>query len=115
MDKTVSQPMAPQDGFPLDSNPLQHAQHSSNRPQSKDSFFVFTIFYLVTHRVTIIHINMIKSFAHKGLEKFYESGSVADIQPMHAKRLRLILASNWRLTFRFEDGDVHVINYADYH
>ena len=35
---------------------------------------------------------MTKSFLHKGLEKFYNTGSLAGIQPMHAKRLRLILA-----------------------
>ena len=35
---------------------------------------------------------MIKSFAHKGLEQFFTTGSVAGIQPVHAKRLRLILA-----------------------
>jgi proteic killer suppression protein len=35
---------------------------------------------------------MIKSFAHKGLEAFFLSGSRAGIQPIHAKRLRLILA-----------------------
>ena len=92
---------------------------------------------------------MIKSFAHKGLAKFHETGSLAGIQPMHAKRLRLILAllgraesiddmrapalrlhalqgnlqshwavtvqANWRVTFRFEDGDAHVVDYVDYH
>ena len=36
---------------------------------------------------------MIKSFRHKGLRKFFESGSVAGIQPAHAKRLRLQLAA----------------------
>jgi len=35
---------------------------------------------------------MIKSFIHKGLEKFYRTGSKAGIQAKHAKRLRLILA-----------------------
>jgi len=35
---------------------------------------------------------MIKSFAHKGLEQFYQTGSMAGIQPMHVNRLRLILA-----------------------
>lgn len=34
---------------------------------------------------------MIKSFKHKGLEKFYVSGSKAGIIPDHAKRLRLQL------------------------
>lgn len=34
---------------------------------------------------------MIKSFEHKGLEKFYSTGSKAGIQPKHASRLRLQL------------------------
>ena len=36
---------------------------------------------------------MIKSFKHKGLEKFYRTGSSAGIQANHAKRLRLILSN----------------------
>lgn len=35
---------------------------------------------------------MIKTFAHKGLEKLFETGSVSGVQPSHVKRLRLILA-----------------------
>ena len=35
---------------------------------------------------------MIRGFRHKGLERFYESGSKAGIQPAHAHRLRLQLA-----------------------
>ena len=31
---------------------------------------------------------MIRSFEHKGLEKFYSTGSKAGIQPKHASRLR---------------------------
>lgn len=34
---------------------------------------------------------MIRSFRHKGLARFFEHGSVAGIQPAHAKKLRLIL------------------------
>ena len=34
----------------------------------------------------------IKSFAHKGLEKFFLAGNTAGIQAIHAKKLRLILA-----------------------
>lgn len=34
---------------------------------------------------------MISSFKHKGLAKFFASGSTAGIQPTHANRLRLIL------------------------
>lgn len=36
---------------------------------------------------------MIKSFRHKGLEKLFETGSRAGIQPHHAKRLRMQLAA----------------------
>ncbi len=35
---------------------------------------------------------MIKSFAHKGLEKYFLAGNAAGIQAIHAKKLRLILA-----------------------
>ena len=92
---------------------------------------------------------MIASFRHKGLKRFYETGSTAGIQPDHKKRLRLQLAAldtsttiedmdipgfklhplkgqrkglwaisvcgNWRITFRFEDGNAHIVNYEDYH
>ena len=36
---------------------------------------------------------MIKSFKHKGLQKFYEKGSTAGIQASHKKRLRMQLAA----------------------
>ncbi len=92
---------------------------------------------------------MIKSFAHKGLKKFFLTGSKAGIQPKHVDQLRLILAqlnqariiqdmriptfalyelkgdrkatwavtvqANWRITFRFENGDAEIVNYEDYH
>ncbi|HTY51302.1 MAG TPA: type II toxin-antitoxin system RelE/ParE family toxin [Steroidobacteraceae bacterium] len=35
---------------------------------------------------------MIKSFRHDGLQRFFETGSKAGIQPQHAKRLSLQLA-----------------------
>ena len=35
---------------------------------------------------------MIKTFRHKGLERFFHAGSKAGIQPTHAARLRLQLA-----------------------
>lgn len=34
---------------------------------------------------------MIRSFRHKGLERFFRTGSKAGIQPKHASRLRLQL------------------------
>jgi len=34
---------------------------------------------------------MIRSFKHKGLARFFQSGTTAGIQAVHAKRLRLIL------------------------
>lgn len=92
---------------------------------------------------------MIKSFVHKGLEKYYLTGSTKGIQAHHAPKLQLILdlldaaadvshmafpgsrlhplqgtlrghwsvtvSGNWRITFRFENGDAHIVNYQDYH
>lgn len=92
---------------------------------------------------------MIKSFRHKGLQGFFETGSKAGIQPSHASRLRVqltrldvsinpqdmnapgwklhllsgnlsdhwsvVVNGNWRLTFTFEDGDVVLVDYQDYH
>jgi len=36
---------------------------------------------------------MIKSFKHKGLQKFYETGSTAGIQAAHKQKLRIRLAA----------------------
>ncbi|MGH8476548.1 MAG: type II toxin-antitoxin system RelE/ParE family toxin [Methylococcales bacterium] len=36
---------------------------------------------------------MIRSFAHKGLERFYQTGTQSGIQAKHAIRLRLILSN----------------------
>lgn len=36
---------------------------------------------------------MIKSFRHKGLRKFFETGSTSGIQATHGKRLRMQLAA----------------------
>ncbi|MBO6658110.1 MAG: type II toxin-antitoxin system RelE/ParE family toxin [Pseudomonadales bacterium] len=92
---------------------------------------------------------MIKSFKHKGLERFYHSGKTSGIQPKHKNRLRMQLAAldsahsiddmdipgfrlhklkgkdagrwsiwvngNWRITFEYDDGNVYIVNYEDYH
>lgn len=89
---------------------------------------------------------MIKSFKHKGLQRFYETGSVKGI---HAEKLsRILLAlnnakfiedlnmpsyrlhklkgdmnelwsitvqANWRITFKFEDKNIYIVDYHDYH
>lgn len=36
---------------------------------------------------------MIQSFRHKGLGRFFETGSAAGIQRKHAKRLRMLLVA----------------------
>jgi len=92
---------------------------------------------------------VIRSFRHKGLQRYYESGKKSGVQSKHVKRLKMQLAAldtaltihdmdipgyrlhqmkgqaknrwsiwvsgNWRLTFEFVDGDVHILNYEDYH
>ena len=92
---------------------------------------------------------MIKTFVHKGLEAFFRKGTKAGIQPVHADKLRRLLAhldqsasaldmnvpvwrlhelqgehagswsvtvnGNWRVVFKFEDGDAVLVDYLDYH
>lgn len=92
---------------------------------------------------------MIKSWKHKGLQKFFETGSTSGIISHHAAKLRIRLdalnraakiedlsfpgyrlhplkgslsgrwsitvTANWRLTFEFENGNVYILNYEDYH
>lgn len=92
---------------------------------------------------------MIKTFAHKGLHIFFETGNTAGIQAKHETRLRNILEllhrakdikdmalpnynlhplkgnlkglwsvkvnGNWRIIFRFSEGNAYVVNYIDYH
>jgi proteic killer suppression protein len=92
---------------------------------------------------------VIKSIRHKGLERFFETGSASGIKADQRKKLRMQLTAldtattiedmdipgfrlhplkgkrsgvwavdvsgNWRLTFRFEDGQVHDLDYEDYH
>ena len=93
--------------------------------------------------------SMIKTFKHKGLEKFFTKGSKAGIRAAHAAKIGDRLAflhaasvvgdmdkpgyrlhelkgklkghwavdvsGNWRIVFRFEDGNAYVVNYEDYH
>lgn len=42
-------------------------------------------------KFTLYNLIMIKSFLHKGVQAFFETGSKAGIRPDHAKRLRLVL------------------------
>ncbi|RKX24615.1 MAG: Killer protein [Candidatus Zixiibacteriota bacterium] len=92
---------------------------------------------------------MIKTFKHKGLQKFFDTGSVAGIQPYQKKKLRMRLVAldtatsiedmdvpgfrlhplkgkrkglwaidvskNWRIIFKFQDGNAYVVDYEDYH
>ena len=50
-------------------------------------------FFVVAWCATGYSFFMIKSFRHKGLKRFYASGSTAGIQADHAKKLRMQLAA----------------------
>ena len=92
---------------------------------------------------------MIKSWKHKGLQEFFETGSLAGIQQSYEVKLRrrleminrvrdvrelnlqsfrlhqlkvdragiwsVVVTGNWRITFKFENGDAYILNYEDYH
>ena len=44
-------------------------------------------------RYALQYAEMIKSFRHKGLQRFFETGSKSGIQAAHASKLRLQLAA----------------------
>ena len=48
---------------------------------------------------------MIRSFRHKGLERFFSTGSKAGIQAQHAERLRVILG---RLNVSIDPKDMNL-------
>ena len=72
---------------------------------------------------------MIKDFRHKGLKRLFERGDGAKVIDdmnkigfrLHALKGDLAnhwavrVNGNWRLTFRFIDGDAYVVDYQDYH
>ena len=92
---------------------------------------------------------MIKSFKHKGLQKFFETGVQTGIRPQHKQKLRIRLTAldtatciedmdlpgfrlhqlkgrkkglwaidvskNWRIVFKFQDGNAYIVDYEDYH
>lgn len=92
---------------------------------------------------------MIISIKHKGLKRFYLTGTAKGIRADHVSRLQVRLAvleaatciediavhnwdlhaltgnflgqyairvsGNWRLFFKFIDGDVYLLDYDDYH
>ena len=94
-------------------------------------------------------LRMIKSFVHKGLQKFFLTGTTKGIQSNHADKLGRILdrldasskiddmnapgyalhklkgtlkshysvkvSGNWRVIFKFENGEAYVLDYLDYH
>ncbi|KTD20362.1 type II toxin-antitoxin system RelE/ParE family toxin [Legionella londiniensis] len=41
----------------------------------------------------MLHLIMIKSFKHKGLKLFFDTGKTSGIQPKHKNKLRLQLAA----------------------
>jgi proteic killer suppression protein len=54
---------------------------------------------------------VIKSFRHKGLKNFYETGGVAGVQSGHKNRLRMILAA---LDTSLDIGDMDIPGFKLY-
>ena len=93
---------------------------------------------------------MIKSFRHRGLQRYFETGDQRELRADQVKRIRRVLAildaatsvetlnampgmrlhrlkgdlseywslsvtGNWRIIFRIENGDMHDVEFVDYH
>lgn len=63
----------------------------------------------------VIGYTMIRDFRHKGLKRFFETGSKAGIQAAHAAHLRLILGWLDAATRPFDGSDACEVDYEDYH
>jgi len=55
---------------------------------------------------------MIKSFKHKGLQKFYETGSTQGVQAAHADKLRMQLAALYTACI-VEDLDIPATDFIN--
>jgi proteic killer suppression protein len=94
-------------------------------------------------------LQVIKTFRHKGLRRFFEDDDGSKLPPAMQERIRLILSvlhaapeieginlptfrlhplkgdwqgyfavtvrANWRIIFRFVDGDAYDVDFVDYH
>jgi len=45
----------------------------------------------------------------------YPSSGLHLLKPKKEGRWTVKVSGNWRITFRFEDGDAYEVNYEDYH
>ena len=66
----------------------------SSKPRQADKRITYRppkIFLLASRSVRRYTLHVIKSFRHKGIERFFRTGSKAGIQAKHANRLRLQL------------------------
>ena len=104
----------------------------------------------ITQHNTIIYvyINMIRSFRHRGLKRFWIKSDASKINPQWIRTIEFILSvldgatsindvaflngfhkltadrkgeltvtvtGNWRITFKFQDGDIIEVDLSDYH
>lgn len=45
----------------------------------------------------------------------YPGSNLHLLEPKQENRWAVKVSGNWRVTFRFENGDAHEVNYEDYH
>ena len=48
-------------------------------------------------------------------DMFYPGSGCHLLQPKQEGRWAVKVSENWRVTFRFENGDAYEVNYEDYH
>lgn|SRR5690625_2048449 len=90
----IIQHLSPEDlQQPAARGKAQKLQTLKNTKNYRLAAGIFTSPNLVARCATRYNHFMIKSFRHKGLRRFFESGSTAGIQPQHAARLRMQLAA----------------------
>ena len=80
-----------------------HSRFAPRRRPANLNWQKLATLYTVTRWVTVNWV--IRSFRHKGLERFFSTGSKAGIQAQHAERLRVILG---RLNVSMDPKDMNL-------
>jgi len=55
---------------------------------------------------------MIKSFAHRGLEKYFY---LHQLKGKLKELWSVKVSGNWRIIFKFINGNAYIVDYKDYH
>ena len=67
------------------------------------------------HAKRLVSILYLLDNAHAITDMNFPGANLHKLQPKQANVWTVKVSANWRVTFRFADGDAYDVNYLDYH